>query len=131
MSPSSSPQEPAADLLDHLLGSLLADFRVWFSRGELLLDLCPDEVMAPQERRALRQRLAEANSQLAAAASLRQAAPVPMALGMDSLAPWHQLVMQLWSLSARLRSSGVELPPMEWPEPPAMPGGLLPPEFRG
>jgi hypothetical protein len=131
MSPSSSPQEPAADLLDHLLGSLLADFRVWFSRGELLLDLCPDQVMPPQERRALRQRLVEASSQLAAAASLRQAAPVPMALGMDSLAPWHQLVMQLWSLSARLRSSGVELPPMVWPEPPAMPGGLLPPEPRG
>lgn len=131
MSPTPPSKGPAADLLEHLLGSLLADFRVWFSRGDLLLDLCPDAVMAPAERQRLRERLHEAGRQLAAASSLRRAAPVPMALGMDSLAPWHQLVMQLWSLSARLRRSGVELPPMEWPQPPSMPGRLLPPEPRG
>ncbi|MFQ6537370.1 MULTISPECIES: DUF2605 family protein [Aphanothece] len=130
MSPSPSPQEPAADLLEHLLGSLLADFRVWFSRGELLLDLCPDSVMGAEQRQALRESLAEASRQLAAATSLRRAVPVPMALGMDSLAPWHQLVMRVWSLSACLRRSGVDLPPMDWPALPSMPGGMLSPDPR-
>jgi hypothetical protein len=127
MSASPPSQEPAADLLEHLLGSLLTDFQVWFERGALLLDLCPDSVMAADEREALRRNLAEASRQLTAATSLRRAAPVPMALGMDSLAPWHQLVLRVWALSAQLRSSGVEIPPMDWPDLPAMPGGLLPP----
>lgn len=128
MTASPTPQEPAADLLEHLLGSLLADFGVWFSRGELLLDLCPDRVMAEPERLQLRQRLDEARRELAAAASLRRAAPVPMALGLDAMAPWHQLVLRVWSLSASLRRSGVALPPMDWPEPPAMPAALPPPD---
>ena len=70
MSPSPPPREPAADLLEHLLGSLLADFRLWFSRGELLLDLCPDSVMGADQRQALRESLAEASRQLTAATSL-------------------------------------------------------------
>ena len=41
-------------------------------------------------------------------------------------------MMQVWSLSANLRRSGVELPPMDWPDLPAMapaaPLGLLPPD---
>lgn len=122
MSADSSAQEPAADLLEHLLGSLLSDFRFWFERGELLLDLCPDSVMAAVEREALRGELEQARRELVAATSLRQATPAPVALAMDTLAPWHQLVMRVWSLSARLRRSGVALPQLSWPEPPTFPG---------
>jgi hypothetical protein len=39
-----------------------------------------------------------------------------MALSMETMAPWHQLVLRVWSLSARLRGSGVSLPPIDWPQ---------------
>lgn len=110
--------ESGADLLEHLLGSLLADFRFWFERGELLLDLCPDQVMAAADRRRLRERLRQATLELAAASSLRQAAPVPMAVGLDAMAPWHQLVVEVWSLARRLRHQQIPLPQLSWPEPP-------------
>ncbi|MEX1315885.1 MAG: DUF2605 family protein [Synechococcaceae cyanobacterium] len=122
MSSEPSSRESAAELLEHLLGSLLSDFRFWFERGELLLDLCPDAVMAAADREALRAELRLARRELIAATSLRQATPAPVALAMDTLAPWHQLVMRVWSLSARLRRSGVALPQLSWPEPPAFPG---------
>jgi hypothetical protein len=44
---------------------------------------------------------------LAAARLLRQATPAPMALEMATIAPWHQLVVEVWSLSAALRAAGV------------------------
>lgn len=122
MSVDPSAQEPGADLLEHLLGSLIADFRVWFNRGELLLDLCPDAVMAPEERQALRRDLQQASRELVAATSLRQATPAPMALSLETMAPWHLLVMRVWSLSARLRAKQVPLPQLDWPDPPAFPG---------
>ena len=59
---------------------------------------------------ALRQRLEQARKELSAASSLRQAVPSPMALEMETLAPWHQLVLTVWNLSASLRASGVPLP---------------------
>jgi hypothetical protein len=110
---------PDADaaLLEHLLGSLLEDFSLWFERGQLLLDLCPDPVMSPELRQELRDALQQASSELRAAVALRDATPAPMALPMETMAPWHQLVLRVWSLSARLRRSGVELPPLPLPPP--------------
>jgi hypothetical protein len=120
---SSSPlPESGAELLEHLLGSLLADFRFWFERGELLLDLCPDQVMAADDRLGLRKRLRQATLELAAAASLRRAAPVPMAVGLDAMAPWHQLVVEVWALARELRHQQVPLPQLSWPDPPQFTG---------
>jgi hypothetical protein len=121
----SGPVEPGADLLDHLLGSLLEDFRIWFDRGLVLLDLCPDAAMPADQRRQLREELVLARKELAAASSLRKAAPAPMALALETMGPWHQLVMRVWSLSARLRALDVPLPQLHWPEPPPFLG--LPP----
>ncbi len=113
-SPSPAP-ESSGELLDQLLGSLLGDFRSWFERGLVLLDHCPDAVMPPDQQLALRQRLEQARKELSAASSLRQAVVTPMALEMETLAPWHQLVLTVWNLSATLRVSGVPLPEMDWP----------------
>lgn len=119
-----SAADPAsgADLLNHLLGSLLDDFRVWFERGPTLLDCCPDAVLPAAERQQLRAAIATASRELAAASALRNATSAPVALGLETLAPWHQLVMRLWSLSARLRALQVPLPQLDWPEPPPFPG---------
>ena len=123
MSSAPSPSEPesGADLLNHLLGSLLDDFRVWFERGDTLLDCCPDAVMTAAERQQLRADLLSASRELAAASALRKATSAPVALSMETLAPWHQLVMRLWGLSARLRAQQVPLPQLDWPEPPPFP----------
>jgi hypothetical protein len=114
----SSGSQPAGELLDQLLGSLMGDFRFWFARGLVLLELCPDTVMAPADRQALAQELEQGQRALQAASSLRQAAPAPMALDMDTLTPWHQLVLKVWNLSAALRLAGVSLPEREWPASP-------------
>lgn len=122
MSATPSQPEPGAELLDHLLGSLLDDFRVWFARGHTLLDCCPDAVMGPDQRQQLRAELDLASRELAAASALRQATGAPVALSLETMAPWHQLVMRLWGLSARLRALQVPLPQLHWPEPPRFPG---------
>ncbi|MFN9070694.1 MAG: DUF2605 family protein [Cyanobacteriota bacterium] len=98
------------ELLDQVLIPLLADFEETFARGQVLLDHCPDRVLPPPGRTALRERLTDAQAALAAARALRAAAPTPMALDMATITPWHELVVEVWSLSAALRAAGVELP---------------------
>ena len=105
-----SHQPDAGLLLDGLLGSLLDDFRFWFERGQVLLAHCPDTVMPADARTTLAQQLDEASKELAAASSLRQAAPTAMALEMGTLAPWHNLMLEVWGLSAKLRMANVPLP---------------------
>ena len=110
LSSASPTPESSGELLNQLLGSLLGDFSTWFERGLVLLEHCPDTVMPEDQRQALRSRLEQARKELSAASSLRDAVPTPMALDMETLAPWHQLVLTVWNLSASLRVSGVSLP---------------------
>jgi len=119
MQDSQDPKQ-AGQLLDGLLGSLLGDFRFWFERGQVLLQHCPDQVMPPEARRELADQLSQARLELAAASSLRQAVPTPMALDMGTLAPWHRLVLEVWGLSARMRVAQVPLPDL--PPLPPLPG---------
>jgi len=98
-----SAMDPDADaLLEHLLDSLLNDFSHWFQRGEELLAVCPDLVMAPQERALMADRLAEGRKAIAATRALVEASPQAMAVSMEAMAPWHQLVMEVWALAARI-----------------------------
>jgi hypothetical protein len=118
MNPSNAPNpEAAGELLDGLLGSLLGDFRFWIERGTVLLAHTPDHVMPAEARAQLAEQLDLARRELAAASSLRQAAPRPMALEMATLAPWHRLVLDVWGLSAKLRLAQVPLPDLP-PLPP-------------
>jgi len=105
-----SPPESAGDLLEQVLAPLLDDFQQSFSLGQVLLAHCPDRVLSEVERAELKARLDRAQAELAAARALRQAAPTPMALEMATIAPWHKLVLEVWSLSAALRAAGVALP---------------------
>jgi len=109
-SPSGPDSEPA-QLLDQLLQSLFDDFCFWFERGLVLLDLTPEKLLPRSEQQALRQRLQEALQAIAATRALRAACSTPMAVDMDAMAPWHRLMMRVWSLSAMLRIAGVSLPP--------------------
>ena len=101
-----SPGDAAA-LLESVLGPLLEDFASSFERGLKLLQVCPDAVMSAESRGAMRSRLLEAQAQLQAARALRAAAPTPMALEMATITPWHELLVEVWSLSAALRAAGI------------------------
>jgi hypothetical protein len=101
------PSESAGELLEQVLAPLLDDFQQSFERGLVLLAHCPDRVLTEAERADLKARLDQAQAELAAARALRQAAPTPMALEMATIAPWHQLVLEVWSLSAALRAAGI------------------------
>jgi hypothetical protein len=101
--------EPGA-LLDQVLNPLLLDFEETFARGLQLLDHCPGRVLAADRQGSLRERLLEAQAGLQAARALRAAAPTPMALDMATIQPWHELVVEVWSLSAAMRAAGVRMP---------------------
>lgn len=105
----SLPAPDSGQLLDELLDSLLADFDYWFRRGLQLLELAPESLLPPSEQRRLGAALTSALAELAAARALRRASPCPMALDMDAMAPWHQLMLRVWSLSRLLRQAGVVL----------------------
>lgn len=105
---SSLPLPDAAGLLDSLLNPLLEDFDTSFRRGLQLLEICPETVLTAEAQEALRQRLQRSQAELLAARSLRAAAPVPMALDMGAIAPWHALLVEVWSLSAALRAAGIQ-----------------------
>ena len=96
LSPPTPEHESPGVLLDQLLGSLLDDFSSCFERGLLLLDRCPETVMPQDQQLILRDHLVLARKELA--------------LEMETLAPWHQLVLSVWNLSAALRRHGVTLP---------------------
>lgn len=103
-----SPGDAAA-LLESVLGPLLEDFAGSFERGLKLLQVCPDAVMSAESRSAMRSRLLEGQAQLQAARALRAATPTPMALEMATITPWHELLVEVWSLSAALRAAGITL----------------------
>ena len=119
----SLPAPDSGQLLDELLHSLLADFEYWFLRGLQLLELAPESLLPPSEQRRLGAALTSALAELAAARALRRASPCPMALDMDAMAPWHQLMLRVWSLSRLLRQAGVVLA-----EPEQFGPSLNPPE---
>jgi hypothetical protein len=108
--PTPPPSRESAELLDQLLESLFGDFVFWFERGLVLLDLTPAHLLPPHEHRDLRAGLEEALRALSATRSLRAACSTPMAIDLEAMAPWHRLMMRVWSLSAMLRVAGVALP---------------------
>ena len=105
--PDPVPPGDAGALLESVLQPLLEDFADSFERGLRLLEVCPARVMIPTAREALHRRLIEAQAELNAARALRAAAPKPMALEMATITPWHALLVEVWSLSAALRASGI------------------------
>ena len=94
--------QEADALLESLLDSLLNDFNHWFKRGQELIEACPDSVMSLDEREAMKVRIDEGLKAIAATRSLVNATPAAMAISMDAMTPWHQLVMEVWGLAVRV-----------------------------
>ena len=94
--------QDADALLESLLDSLLNDFNHWFKRGQQLLASCPDSVMTPDEREAMGVRIDEGLLAITATRALVNATPAALAISMESMTPWHQLVIEVWGLAARV-----------------------------
>jgi predicted ATPase len=105
MTPPPLPPESGVSFLDQVLEPLLEDFAASFERGFQLLENCPEAVLPLARQLTLMGRLETARRELAAARALRAAAPVPMALEMATITPWHELVVEVWTLSAALRAA--------------------------
>jgi len=99
------PPESDVSFLDQVLEPLLEEFAASFERGFQLLENCPESVLPLASQLTLMGRLETARRELAAARALRAAAPVPMALEMGTITPWHNLVVEVWTLSAALRAA--------------------------
>jgi hypothetical protein len=94
--------QEADALLESLLESLLNDFNHWFKRGQELLAACPDSVLNPDEREEMAVRIDEGLKAITATRALVSATPAAMAISMDAMTPWHQLVIEVWGLAARV-----------------------------
>ena len=81
---------------------MIKDFSDCFNRGEQLLAVCPDQVMDSEQRLAMAERLVEGRKAITATRALLEASPEAMAVSMGAMSPWHQLMTEVWSLSARI-----------------------------
>ena len=100
--------QEADALLESLLDSLLNDFNHWFKRGQELLAACPDSVMTPDERDVMRVRIDEGLKAIAATRALVNATPAAMAVSMEAMTPWHQLVIEVWGLAGRISKANAK-----------------------
>ena len=100
--------QEADALLASLLDSLLNDFNHWFKRGQELLVACPDSVMTLEEREAMGVRLEEGLQAITATRALVNATPVAMAISMEAMTPWHQLVIEVWGLAVRVSEANAQ-----------------------
>ena len=100
--------QEADALLESLLDSLLNDFNHWFKRGQELLAACPDSVMTSDERDVMRVRIDEGLKAIAATRALVNATPAAMAVSMEAMTPWHQLVIEVWGLAGRISKANAK-----------------------
>ena len=100
--------QEADALLESLLDSLLNDFNHWFKRGQELLAACPDSVLTPDDREAMGVRIDEGLKAIAATRALVSATPAAMAISMEAMTPWHQLVIEIWGLAARVSEANAK-----------------------
>jgi hypothetical protein len=102
-----NPRADQAQLLEQLLDPLLNDMAESFERGLVLLEDCPESILSLAEQQRLLAALLQARGELRAARSLRAALPHGIGLDMNALTPWHRLVLEVWTLSSRLRTKGL------------------------
>jgi hypothetical protein len=64
--------------------------------------------MSLDEREAMKVRIDEGLKAIAATRSLVNATPAAMAISMEAMAPWHQLVMEVWGLAVRVSEANAK-----------------------
>jgi cytochrome c peroxidase len=93
------------ELMKTLLEPLLEDFQYWFTRARTLLESEAIPFLSEQEQKNLLDRVIEQQKEVTSAQILFQAMGQQVGIEMKALMPWHQLVMECWQVSLRLRAS--------------------------
>lgn len=92
-------------LMKTLLEPLLEDFQYWFTHAKTLLESEAIPFLSEQEQKDLLDRVIEQQKKVTSAQILFQTMGQQVGIEMKALMPWHQLVMECWQVSLRLRAS--------------------------
>jgi hypothetical protein len=95
--------EDNAQLLEQLLEPLLDDFTYWFDRSEALLANPDLDVISPEERQDLLQRLSTAQKEVQTAKLLFNLSGKTVGVDVQVMAPWHALLMECQAIGMRYR----------------------------
>lgn len=98
-----NPQIPESELLKHLLEPLLDDFRYWFERSQNLLETEKLNFMLESEQLALLTRVKEASLAVNTAVMMFNATDKQVGIEVETMLPWHQLLMECRSVGMRFR----------------------------
>ncbi|WP_448563638.1 DUF2605 domain-containing protein [Trichothermofontia sp.] len=95
---------PDPDLLKTVLEPLLNDFQDWFSRSQTLLETEEIPFLEAAAQAELLDRVKQAQREVSTAKSLFLVTEGTVGVEMAVLVPWHQLLMECWRVSSRLRT---------------------------
>lgn len=95
---------PDPDLLKTVLEPLLNDFQDWFARSEALLESEKIPFLEAAAQAELLDRVKQAQREVSTAKSLFLVTEGTVGVEMAVLVPWHQLLMECWRVSTRLRA---------------------------
>jgi len=98
-----NPSLPDSELLKAVLEPLLEDFQFWFKRTRTLLEQERLDFLEESVQSDLLSRVRKTQQQVTVARSLLEATEQEAGIEMDVLTPWHQLVLECWQVTTRLR----------------------------
>ena len=94
---------PEPKLLKVVLQPLLEDFQLWFGQTEALLDAGDLSFLDASAQVTLLARVRTARQEVSTAQALLNATEGQTGVEPAVLAPWHQLVLECWQVSLRVR----------------------------
>ncbi|MCU0566991.1 MAG: DUF2605 domain-containing protein [Oculatellaceae cyanobacterium Prado106] len=96
---------PEPELLQSLLKPLLEDFQYWFERSRTLLESNEIDFLGTQGQADLLERVKQAQQEVTTAQMLFNVTDGQVGLETSILVPWHQLLMECWRVSVKVRSN--------------------------
>jgi hypothetical protein len=94
-----------SELLQSLLEPLLEDFRYWFGRSQNLLELQKLSFISDAEQASLLSRVKDALKEVETATALFKATGKQVGLDLETIKPWHSLLMECQSVGIRYHQS--------------------------
>lgn len=99
-----NPNLPEPDLLKTVLEPLLDDFQYWFSRSRQLLESEKISFLSTDKQADLLATVVQAQQEVSAVQALLKATNSQAGVETSVLMAWHQLVLECWQVSLKLRT---------------------------
>ncbi|MDJ0617146.1 MAG: DUF2605 domain-containing protein [Calothrix sp. MO_192.B10] len=97
-----------SELLKDILQPLLEDFQYWFARSHKLLETEQISFLSDQEKFALLARVKQAQYEVNTAKMLFSAIEGQVGIDMETIMPWHQLLMECRQVAMRFRTENTD-----------------------